>query len=215
MWTDLLLQAALILVTIFMFLAMHDIPKKILNKFRYRDRADFKSKRHFVVGAQLLAQARSSKSRSSTTSLAKQAESEADKAISLDPKDAAAYILKALALDLQGFKTSALDSLDAALSPLTAKSLSDQERGDALIKRAELKISMNRRGSGLVDSAIDDLNKAVELCGAGNVKALCLLGECYKTKKMNTEAKAAFEEALKVDPNSNIAHTALDQLASS
>ncbi|XVF39659.1 hypothetical protein PTKIN_Ptkin01aG0051100 [Pterospermum kingtungense] len=215
MWTDLLLQGALILATVFMFLAMHDIPKKILNKIRYRDRADFQAKRHFVLGAQLLAQARSSsgsKSRSSTISLAKQAESEADKAISLDPKDAAAHILKALALDIQGFKTSALDSLDVALSPLAGKSLTDQERADALIKRAELKISMNRRG-GRVDSAIDDLNKAVESC-SGNAKAFCLLGECYKMKKMKAEAQAAFEEALKVDPSSSVARTALDQLAS-
>ncbi|XP_022765934.1 uncharacterized protein LOC111310800 [Durio zibethinus] len=212
MWTDLLLQGALILVTIFMFLAMHDIPKKIFTKFRYRNRADFQAKRHFVLGAQLLSQARSSKSRSSTTSLAKHAESEAEKAISLDPKDAAAYILKALALDLQGFKTSALDSLDVALSPLASKSLTDEERGDALFKRAELKMSMNRRGSR-VDSAIDDLTKAVEL-SADNVKAFCLLGECYKLKKMKAEAKAAFEEALKVEPSSNAARTALDRLSS-
>ncbi|OMO50784.1 Tetratricopeptide-like helical [Corchorus capsularis] len=212
MWTDLLLQAAFILVTIFMFLAMHDIPKKIFNKIRYRNRADFQAKRHFVLGAQLLAQARSSKSRSSATSLAKQAESEAEKAISLDPKDAAAYILKALALDLQGFKTSALDSLDIALSPLASKSLTDVERADALFKRAELKMAMNRRGSR-VDSAMDDLTKAVEL-RADNVKAFCLLGECYEMKKMKRDAKAAFEEALKLQPNSDVARAALDRLSS-
>ncbi|PPD68872.1 hypothetical protein GOBAR_DD34250 [Gossypium barbadense] len=212
MWTDLLLQAAIILVTIFMFLAMHDIPKKIFTKIRYRNRADFQAKRHFVLGAQLLAQARSSKSRSSTASLAKQAEAEADKAISLDRKDAAAYILKALALDLQGFKTSALDSLDVALSPIAAKSLTDKERGDALFKRAELKMSMNRRG-GRVDSAIDDLTKALELIG-DNAKAFCLLGECYEMKKMKSEAKSAFEKALKVEPTSNVARTAIDRLGS-
>ncbi|KAH1065427.1 hypothetical protein J1N35_030414 [Gossypium stocksii] len=212
MWTDLLLQAAIILVTIFMFLAMHDIPKKIFTKIRYRNRADFQAKRHFVLGAQLLAQARSSKSRSSTASLAKQAEAEADKAISLDRKDAAAYILKALALDLQGFKTSALDSLDVALSPIAAKSLTDKERGDALFKRAELKMSMTRRG-GRVDSAIDDLTKALELSG-DNAKAFCLLGECYEMKKMKSEAKSAFEKALKVEPTSNIARTAIDRLGS-
>ncbi|TYH17969.1 hypothetical protein E1A91_A05G233300v1, partial [Gossypium mustelinum] len=212
MWTDLLLQAAIILVTIFMFLAMHDIPKKIFTKIRYRNRADFQAKRHFVLGAQLLAQARSSKSRSSTASLAKQAEAEADKAISLDRKDAAAYILKALALDLQGFKTSALDSLDVALSPIAAKSLTDKERGDALFKRAELKMSMNRRG-GRVDSAIDDLTKALELIG-DNAKAFCLLGECYEMKKMKSEAKSAFEKALKVEPTSIVACTAIDRLGS-
>ncbi|XVF36577.1 hypothetical protein REPUB_Repub19eG0069300 [Reevesia pubescens] len=212
MWTDFPLQAAMILVTIFMFLYMHDIPKKIFTKIRYRNRSDFQAKRHFVLGAQLLAQARSSKSRSSTTSLAKQAESEADKAVSLDPKDDAAYILKALALDLQGFKTSALDSFDVALSPLASKSLTDKERGDALFRRAELKMSMNRRG-GRVDSAIEDLNKAVEL-SADNIKAFCLLGECYEMKKMKAEAKAAFEEALKFEPSSNVARAALDRLGS-
>ncbi|PPR86529.1 hypothetical protein GOBAR_AA34160 [Gossypium barbadense] len=70
----------------------------------------------------LLAQARSS-----ANSLAKQAESETNKAVSLDPKDAAPYTLKAFAVDLQGFKTSALHSLNVALSPLTAKSLTDKE----------------------------------------------------------------------------------------
>ncbi|KAK8692365.1 hypothetical protein V6N13_075830 [Hibiscus sabdariffa] len=208
MWTDLLLQAAIILVTIFMFLAMHDIPQKIFTKIRYRNRAGFQAKRHFVLGAQLLAQARSSGSRSSTVSSAQQAESEADKAISLDPKDAASHILKALALDLQGFKTSALDSLDAALSPLASKSLTDKERGDALFKRAELKMSMNR-----VDSAIDDLTKAVELLG-DSANAFCLLGDCYEKKKMKAEAIAAFEEALKVEPTSTVARAAIDRLGS-
>ncbi|KAE8715839.1 Detected protein of confused Function [Hibiscus syriacus] len=210
MWTDLLLQAAIILVTIFMFLAMHDIPQKIFTKIRYRNRAGYQAKRHFVLGAQLLAQARSSESRSSTASLAQKAESEADKAISLDPKDAASYILKALALDLQGFKSSALDSLDVAVSPLASKSLTDKERGDALFKRAELKMSMNRRGSH-VDSAIDDLTKAVELLG-DNARAFCLLGDCYESKKMITEAMAAFQEALKLEPTSTVSQAAIDRL---
>ncbi|KAE8666758.1 F-box protein [Hibiscus syriacus] len=212
MWMDLLLQAAIILVAIFMFLAMHDIPQKIFTKIRYRNRADYQAKRHFVLGAQLLAHARSSESRSSTASLAQKAESEADRAISLDPKDAATYILKALALDLRGFKSSALDSLDITLSPLASKSLTDKERGDALFKRAELKMSMNRRGSH-VDSAIDDLTKAVELLG-DNARAFCLLGDCYETKKMKTEARAAFEEAFKVEPTSTVARAAIDRLGS-
>lgn len=195
-----------------MFLAMHDIPKKIFSKLRFRNRADIQAKRHFVVGAQLLAQARSSKSRSSTASLAKQAEAEAEKAISLDRKDAAAYILKALALDLQGFKTSALDSLDLALSNPAVKTLSEKEKGDALFKRAEVKTSMNRRG-GKVDSAIDDLNEAVKL-SRDNAKAYCLLGECYEVKKMSEEAKTAYEEALNIDANLAAARTALDRLGS-
>ncbi|GAV66850.1 TPR_11 domain-containing protein [Cephalotus follicularis] len=221
MVSDLLLQAGLILVTVFMFLAMHDIPKKLLTKFRYRSgRADLKAKRHFVLGAQLFAQARSSKSRSSATSLAKQAQSEADKAISLDPNEAAAHILKALALDLQGFKTSALDSFDAALSPPAVKSLSQSERGDALFKRAELKIGLSRRGR--VDSAIDDLKLALEMSrddnnddnnnSSSSGKALCLLGECYEVKKLREEAVKAYQEALRVEPSSARARSALDRI---
>ncbi|KAK3231072.1 hypothetical protein Dsin_002953 [Dipteronia sinensis] len=212
MWTDILLQAGLILVTVFMFLAMHDIPKKLLNKLRYRNRADLQAKRHFVIGAQYLAQARSSKSRSSSASLAKQAESEADKAVSLDPKDAAAHILKSIALDIQGFKTSALDSLDIALSNPAVKTLSEIEKGDALFKRAELKMSMSRRGR--VDSAIEDLSDAVKM-SPENAKAFRLLGECYEIKKMGEEAKMAFEAALKVDSNSASAKAALYRIGSS
>ncbi|KAH7567646.1 hypothetical protein JRO89_XS07G0112900 [Xanthoceras sorbifolium] len=212
MWTDLLLQAGLILLTVFMFLAMHNIPQKLLNKWRYRNRADLQAKRHFVIGAQFLAQARSSKSRSSSASLAKQAEAEADKAISLNSKDAAAHILKAMALDLQGFKTSALDSLDLALSRPAVKSLSETEKGDALFKRAELKMSMSRRGR--VDSAVEDLSEAVKM-SPENAKAFCLLGECYEVKKMREEAKMAFQAALKVDSNSAAVRAALDRIGSS
>ncbi|KAK1553872.1 hypothetical protein Q3G72_004706 [Acer saccharum] len=212
MWTDILLQAGLILVTVFMFLAMHDIPQKLLNKLRYRNRADLQAKRHFVIGAQYLAQARSSKSRSSSASLAKQAESEADKAVSLDPKDAAAYILRSIALDIQGFKTSALDSLDIALSNPAVKTLSETEKGDALFKRAELKMSMSRHGR--VDSAMEDLSDAVKM-SPENAKAFCLLGECYEIKKLSEEAKMAFEAALKVDSNSAAAKAALDRIGSS
>lgn len=159
MWGDILLQAVFILTGVFMFLSLYDIPQKFISKIRFRNRAELQAKRHFVIGAQLLAQARSSKSKSSASSLAKEAEAEADKAISFDHKDAASHILKALALDLQGFKTSALETLDLALSKPAVKSLTEKEKGDALFKRAEVKMSMNRRG-GRVDSAVDDLTEA-------------------------------------------------------
>lgn len=193
-----------------MFLAMHDIPKKLFSKLRLRSRADIQAKRHFVLGAQLLSQARSSTSRSSAVSLAKQAEAQADKAISLDPLDAAAHILKALSLDILGFKSSALDSLDAALSPRVAKSLSEKEKGDALFKRAELKLAISRRGR--VDPAIEDLTQAVKL-SKDNVKAFCLLGECYEAKKMKEEAINAYQEALQIEPESTVARAALDRLS--
>ncbi|KAI5598015.1 hypothetical protein BDE02_02G103100 [Populus trichocarpa] len=209
---DLLLQAGLILLGVFMFLAMHNIPQKFLSKLRYRNRADLQAKRHFVLGAQLIAQARSpSNSRSTATSLAKQAEDEANKAISLDPKDAASHILKALSLDLQGFRTSALESINVALSPLAVKSLSASEKGDALFKRAELAMGMNRRGR--VEPAIQDLTEAVKL-NKDNAKAFCLLGECYEANKMIEEAKEAYEEALRLQPELASAKEKLDLLRS-
>ncbi|KAJ6939649.1 hypothetical protein NC651_005953 [Populus alba x Populus x berolinensis] len=209
---DLLLQAGLMLLGVFMFLAMHNIPQKFLSKLRYRNRADLQAKRHFVLGAQLIAQARSpSNSRSTATSLAKQAEDEANKAISLDPKDAASHILKALSLDLQGFRTSALESINVALSPLAVKSLSASEKGDALFKRAELAMGMNRRGR--VEPAIQDLTEAVKL-NKDNAKAFCLLGECYEAKKMIEEAKEAYEEALRLQPELASAKEKLDLLRS-
>lgn len=212
MWGDILLQAVFILTGVFMFLSLYDIPQKFISKLRFRNRAELQAKRHFVIGAQLLAQARSSKSKSSASSLAKQAETEADKAIAFDHKDAASHILKALALDLQGFKTSALEALDLALSKPAVKTLTEKEKGDALFKRAEVKMSMNRRG-GRVDSAIDDLTEALKI-NDDNVKALCLLGECYEVKKMRDEARNAYESALKIEPSWTDAQAALDRLGS-
>ena len=85
----------------------------------------------------------------------------------MDPKDTAAHILKGLALDLQEFKTSMLDSLDTALSPLYAKSLTGKDRGNVFFKRAELKMAMAAKawhgGEKRVDLAVDDLNEAVSL----------------------------------------------------
>lgn len=206
MWSDLLLQAATILVTLFMFLFIHNIPQKLFSKLRLLGRrSNLEAKRHFVLGAQLLSQARSSSDRS----LAQRAEAEADRAISLDPKDAAFHILKALALELQGFKTSALDSLDAALSPLAAKSLSGGERGDALFKRAELRMAVNEGGG-----AVEDLVESVRLNG-DNAKAYGLLGECYEKKGLKEEARKAYEDALRLRPDYDLPRNALARLVSS
>ncbi|KDP41492.1 hypothetical protein JCGZ_15899 [Jatropha curcas] len=214
MVADILLQALLILIGIFGYLYVHEIPQKALAKFReYRSRPGVEAKRHFVLGARTLSLARSpDNSHSTTISLAKKAEDEADKAISLDPKDAAVHILKALSLDLQGFKSSALDSLDVALSPLAVKSLTESEKGDALFKRAELVVGTNR--SERVDAAIQDLTQAVKL-NKENANAFRLLGECYEAKKMEEEAKSAYEEALKLQPEMASAKAALERLTSS
>lgn len=208
---DIVLQIVLFLIMVFLYLYMHDIPKKLFAKLRFRNRSAIRAKGHFVLGAQLLAKARSTKTRSASNSLAKEALAEAEKAIALDPKDAAAYILKALALELQGFRPSALDSFDMALSPLAAKSLIDTEKADALLKRAELKMAMNERGQ--IDSSLIDLTESVKL-NSKNVKAFCLLGQCYEAKKMKDEARKAYEEALKVEPQATVAQEALNRLDS-
>lgn len=201
---DILIQIGVILVTVFMFLMMHNIPQKAFARFRaYRSRADTQAKQHFVKGAQLLSRAQAeaaagSDNKDAAMALAKSAAEEADKAIAIDPKDAAAHILKAIALDLQGFRTSALDSFDVALSPIAAKSLSSAERGDALFKRAKLKVAMSSQGERL-DSAIADLVESVKLRN-DNAKAYCFLGECYEKKGMVDEAKAAYESSAKVKP---------------
>ncbi|KAL6180130.1 hypothetical protein ACLB2K_046797 [Fragaria x ananassa] len=207
---DILLQIGIVLLVVVVFLFIHNVPKRVLANLRLRlqSKSGIQSKRHFVLGAQLLAQARSA-AQSTSASLSKQALEHADKAIALDPKDAAAHILKALALDAQGFKTSALDAVDVALSPLCRKSLADDERGDALCKRAEIKMSMNRPAR--IDSVIEDLTLAVKL-SPENVKAFCTLGECYEEKKMTEEAKKAYEEALKIQPRLAVAKEALDRL---
>ena len=89
---------------------------------------------NFVLGARSLAKARVAKTHSTKISLAKQVVTEAEKAIELDLKDAAAHILKGLAFNLQEFKTSALDSLVAILSPLCTKLLIGKNRGDEFFK---------------------------------------------------------------------------------
>lgn len=205
---DIVLQAAMVLLMVLSYFFMNDIPKKLWTKLRTRNRADIQSKRYFVEGAQLLARARSSKSRA----LAKEAQARAQRAISLDPTDAAPYLLKALALDFQGLRSAALDSIDQALSPLAAASLSDSERADALLKRAELRLASSQRGR--VDSALADLEESVEL-SPNNAKAFSALGECYVRKKMNDDAVRAYRQALQLEPQLLAAQQALQRLDSS
>ncbi|PWA51950.1 Tetratricopeptide-like helical [Artemisia annua] len=207
MASDLILQALFISTMIFLFLWMLNIPQKFFNKIRYRDKSIYAAKRHFVLGAELLSKSRLAKSRVEAANLAKSAADHADKSISIDPKDAAAHILKALAYDAQGFSTSAVEAMDVALSPLAIKSLSDDERSDALCKRAEIKV----KGSGGVDGAVADLVEAVRLKG-DNAVALKLLGECYEKKEMKEEAGKAYKRWVEVEPESARAQAALERL---
>ncbi|XP_019416697.1 PREDICTED: uncharacterized protein LOC109327961 isoform X2 [Lupinus angustifolius] len=208
---DIILQISIFLLLIFSFLYLFGVPQKLFDKFRYRMKPATKAKRHFVKGAQLLSQARSSKNLTDSGSfsgLVQEALEEADKSIALNPKDAAPYLLKSLALELQGFRTSALETIDMALSPLAVKSLEDEEKGDALLKRAELKNALK------VDSVVEDLTQVVKL-SPKNLKGWVLLGECYEGKKIEDEAIKAYKKALEIEPKLSIAQEALNRLGSS
>jgi Flp pilus assembly protein TadD len=207
---EIVLQLALLALTLAIFIAIHKHPREALTKLRTRHRATLQSNRHFAHGSQLLAQARSTAHTAQSLAHAKSALIEAQKALSLSPKDPEPLVLKALALDLMGHKSSALRSLDLALSSPRVRSLAERERGDALVKRAELKLSTNRRRR--VDSAVEDLVEAVRLGGSTKATAFCLLGECYEWKGIREEAKNAFEEALRVEPGSVAARQGLDRL---
>ncbi|KAF5454390.1 hypothetical protein F2P56_024059, partial [Juglans regia] len=207
---EIVLQLALLTLALAMFFAIHRLPKGALTKLRTKHRATLLSNRHFVQGSHLLDRARSTPHRIQSLTHAKSALLEAEKAVSLSPKDPAPHILKAMALDLLGHKTSALRSLDLALSSPRVRSIVGKERGDALVKRAELKLGMNRKRR--VDSAVEDLVEAGRVSGDSNTRAYCLLGECYEWKGRKEEAREAFENALRVQPDSVAARHALDRL---
>ncbi len=207
---EIVVQLAILTLALAMFIAIQKLPREALTKLRTKHRATLQTNRHFVHGSHLLARARSTNHRTQSQAHAKSALIEAEKALSLSPKDPAPQLLKALALDLMGHKVSALKSLDLALSPPRVRSLSESERGDALVKRAELKLAMNRRRR--VDSAVDDLVEAVKLSGMNDkATAFCLLGECYEWKGMRQEAREAFQEALRVEPGSVAARQGFDR----
>lgn len=87
--------------------------------------------------------------------------------------------------------------------------LSGVEKGDALFKRAELLVELNRKRR--VDSAIQDLVEAVGL-SKDNAKAFCLLGQCYEMKGLMEEAKGAFRKALALQPGLQEARAGLGRL---
>lgn len=212
MGTDVMLQLAVLIFTLCVFYLLQHLPKQALSKLRSKARPNVQAHRHFISGAQLLARARSAQYKNNKTAafnLAKSAVTEADKALAVQPKDPAAHILKAMALEIMGHRGPALKSLDLALSPPIVKGLSEKDRGDALFKRAELQIAMNRRRR--VDSAVSDLVEAVKL-SCDNANAFYLLGHCYELKGLREEAEKAFVEALKIEPGLIEAREALGRL---
>lgn len=219
MWMDISLQALMILGSAIMYLWIHNIPRKLLAKYHlYRDRSLHQSRRHFVKAAELLTKARSCpRSSPSSLSFAAAAAAEADAAVRLNPADAANHVVRALALDLQGYKTSALEAIEAALSPLAVSSLSDDEKADALVKRAELRMEVSRLGNSEgVDEAVwrkveEELTEAVRLKRESE-RGWCLLGECCEGLGKRERAKEAFEEAVRVRPDSVAAKRGLERL---
>ncbi|CAH9070172.1 unnamed protein product [Cuscuta epithymum] len=209
MGMDMIIQLGVLLFTIGIFYAMYNLPRRAFTRTRLRDRSNNQAHQHFILGAQLLSKARSSRSKSASFKLAKAAAGEADKVLTLDPRDPAAHILKALVLDLMGHKAAALKSLDTALSPPSVRELSDRERGDALFKRAELQVALNRRRRA--SSAVADLEQAVKL-SADNAGAYCLLGRCYEMEGLKEEAEKSFRSALRIEPELAAAHEGLGRL---
>lgn len=207
------LQLAILLLSFTLVLSLLKLPKKALtiNLRSKSPRSTAQAHRHFILSAQLLSRAQSQKANpNSSHKLAKESIAQSDLAICLNPKDAGAHIIKALALDIIGHKAAALRSMETALVPPLGRLLQGKERGDALLKRAELKCGLNRRRQ--VDSAVVDLVESVRL-SPGNGKGFCLLGQCYESKGLREEAEKAFLQALKVEPNLSAAREGLGRLA--
>lgn len=205
-------QIILALVALGLMWALQGLPRSLISKLRGRSRSREQSRRHFVQGAQLLGRSKAATAKNSGRSLAREAAAEADKAISLDPMDAASYILKAFALERQGQATAAIGCLDAALAPPVSKSLDASEKSNALLKRAELELGTSNSKRRGLEAAVDDLKVAVGF-NVQNFKAICLLATCYEKKGMLVEARKAFQDALELNPSLQEAKAGLERLS--
>lgn len=206
------LQAIALVVGLCVVWLAQTMGKRMLGPSRARGRKKAEARQHFVKGAQLLARSRSSAAGkpSEVRSLAKEANAEADKAIMLDPNDAACHVLKSLALEQQGLLPAALGSMNLALSPTIAKSLTPSEMSDALMKRGGLLFSTSK-GRRNLDAAIADLQKSVEIT-PDNPKVLCMLALCQEKNRLYAEAEKSYERALALDPESDEARAGLKRL---
>ncbi|OMO56290.1 Tetratricopeptide-like helical [Corchorus capsularis] len=216
MATEIFVQAAILILTLAIFFAIQYVPTKAVTKHRTDNRATTQTQRHVTRATHLLSRAKSNPHKDQSETLAKTAIAEIEKALSISPKDPTPHLLKSLALDLLGHRGSALRSLDLALASSRVKSLAEKERVEALVRRAELKLAVNKRRR--VDSAVTDLEEAVRLSkeeeGGVQIKtaSFCLLGECYEFKGLKEKAKKAFNEALKIEPESSVARQGLERL---
>lgn len=211
MTTEAMLQLGILIITLSLFFIMHTIRSQTTQtrtRTRNKNRPP-EPNRHLIQASRHLARARSTSHRAQH---AKSAIMEIDKALSIWPRDPWAHILRAQAQDLMGHRIAAIKSLDAALSSPAAKSLSAEERADALVRRAEMKVGVNRRRR--VESAIEDLVEAVEVDErkGSEWEVMCLLGKCYEWKGMKEEATDAFQKVLQVHPHSEEARDSLHRL---
>lgn len=190
----------LIILSLGLMWATQGLRTAHLRSVKSKERVRVQARRHLEQGTQLLGRSK-----------ARKAAVEADKAISLDPKDAASHILKAFALERQGHMGSARRSLNTALSPPVVKSLSLSEKAEALVKRADLVLAGSPGGKRRLEVALGDLHASLAI-KPDNAKAYCLLGTCYERKGLKAEALQAFQAALRIDPSSRDANHAFSRL---
>jgi tetratricopeptide (TPR) repeat protein len=185
----------------------------VAGRTRARGASRSQARRHFVNAAQLLAKSRSPGNAGAVgRKIAREAVAEADAAILLDPKDAALYIVKSLALQQLGRPAAALRSLTTALTKPASSSLSPSERAEALAKRASLFLEQGKGRRGL-DLAIADLEESLSL-KADNVDVQCMLASCYEKNGQKVKAVAAYQNSLALDPDFSEAKKGLSKVES-